>query len=389
MCGGNLAPGSNPGLSATPYKQVSGFEFEVSGQRETRNRKALGYVCQSRIKGAKQKKPGVRKLKSRNAKRETLNMESVLITGGAGFIGSNLALELERRYPDVRATVIDDFRSGDFGNLVGFRGDLVALDLSSVDLCARYRAGEFQAIFHLASITDTTLADPRQMIYNNVESFRRTAEFACRSGTPVVFASSAAVYGVCGSGQMSEDQPVRPANVYGFSKALVENLARRYAAASPEFRIVGLRYFNVYGPGETHKGAASSMIYQLAKQIRAGKRPRIFKCGEQSRDFVYVKDVVEATLLAVGAARSGIYNVGSGSATSFNVVVALLNKALGTDHDPEYFDNPYSFYQPHTEADLTRARRELGYTPRYSIDRGIPEYMKELTEAETRQHEER
>ena len=314
-------------------------------------------------------------------------MDSALITGGAGFIGSNLALELERRYPDIRATIIDDFRSGDFINLVGFRGDLVALDLASTDLRARYRAGEFQVVFHLASITDTTLADPRQMIYNNVEGFRRTAEFACQSGTPLVFASSAAVYGVCHSGKMSEDQPVRPANVYGFSKALVENLAKRHAAASRDSRIVGLRYFNVYGPGEAHKGVASSMIYQLAGQIRAGKRPRIFKYGEQKRDFVYVKDVVEATLLAADANHSGIFNVGSGRATSFNEVVALLNKALGTDHDPEYFDNPYSYYQPHTEADLTRVRGELGYAPRYSIDRGIAEYAKELMEADTRQPE--
>lgn len=311
-------------------------------------------------------------------------MESALITGGAGFVGSNLALELERRYPHIRTTIIDDFRSGEFRNLVGFRGDLVAQDLVSMDLLARFRPGEFQTVFHLASITDTTAADPRQMIFNNVEGFRRTAEFARLSGTPLVFASSAAVYGVCRSGRMTEDQRVRPANVYGFSKLLLENLARRYAAASPGFRIVGLRYFNVYGPGEAHKGAASSMIYQLARQIRAGKQPRIFKYGEQKRDFVYIADAVEATLLAADAQHSGIYNVGSGHATSFNEVVALLNKALGTDHDPDYFDNPYSFYQPHTEADVTHARAELGYAPKYPIDRGIAEYVKQLMEADTR-----
>jgi len=314
-------------------------------------------------------------------------MDSVLITGGAGFIGSNLALELERRYSDIRTTIIDDFRSGEFSNLVGLRGDLVAQDLASMDLCARFRPGEFQVIFHLASITDTTVADPRQMIFNNVEGFRRTAEFARLSGTPLVFASSAAIYGVCRSGHMPEDQPARPANVYGFSKVLLENLARRYAATSRNFRIVGLRYFNVYGPGEAHKGAASSMIYQLAGQIRAGKRPRIFKYGEQKRDFVYIKDVVEATVMAAEATRSGVYNVGSGRATSFNEVVALLNKALGTDQEPDYFDNPYSFYQPHTEADAALARAELGYDPRYPIDRGIAEYVKELIGGDTKRNE--
>jgi ADP-L-glycero-D-manno-heptose 6-epimerase len=314
-------------------------------------------------------------------------MESALITGGAGFVGSNLALELERRYPDIRVTIIDDFRSGEFSNLVGFRGDLVAQDLASLDLLGRFRSGEFQAVFHLASITDTTVTDARQMIQDNVEGFRRVAEFARLSGTPLIYASSAAVYGVCRSGRMREDQAASPANVYGFSKTLLENLARRYADASRDWRVVGLRYFNVYGPGEAHKGAAASMIYQLSEQIQAGKRPRIFKYGEQQRDFVYVKDVVEATLLAAEADRSGVYNVGSGRPTSFNEIIALLNKALGTDHDPDYFDNPYPFYQPHTEADVTRARAELGYAPGYPIDRGVAEYVKQLVEAGAGQHE--
>jgi ADP-L-glycero-D-manno-heptose 6-epimerase len=314
-------------------------------------------------------------------------MESALITGGAGFVGSNLALELERRYPDIRVTIIDDFRSGEFSNLVGFRGDLVAQDLASLDLLGRFRSGEFQAVFHLASITDTTVTDARQMIQDNVEGFRRVAEFARLSGTPLIYASSAAVYGVCRSGRMREDQAASPANVYGFSKTLLENLARRYADASRDWRVVGLRYFNVYGPGEAHKGAAASMIYQLSEQIQAGKRPRIFKYGEQQRDFVYVKDVVEATLLAAEADRSGVYNVGSGRPTSFNEIIALLNKALGTDHDPDYFDNPYPFYQPHTEADVTHARAELGYAPGYPIDRGVAEYVKQLVEAGAGQHE--
>ncbi len=314
-------------------------------------------------------------------------MQSVLITGGAGFIGSNLALELQRRHPDIRATIIDDFRSGDFNNLIGFRGDLIAQDLAAIDLRTHFRPGEFEVIFHLASITDTTVTHPRQMIFNNVEGFRRVLDFARPSRTPVVFASSAAVYGICTSGRMTEDQPLRPANVYGFSKVLLENLARRGAEASPDFRIVGLRYFNVYGPGEAHKGAAASMIYQMAGQIRAGKRPRLFRHGQQKRDFVYIRDAVDATLLAAGAGRSGMYNVGTGCATSFNEIVALLNRALGTDHEPEYFDNPHPFYQPHTQADVARVHAELGYSSKYPVERGIAEYVKQLKEADTRPHE--
>src|SRR5574337_1084896 len=101
-------------------------------------------------------------------------MEGALITGGAGFIGSNLALELERRYPDIRVTIVDDFRSGEFSNLIGFRGDLVAQDLASLDLLGRFQPGEFRVVFHLASITDTTVTDARQMIWSNVEGRQRS-----------------------------------------------------------------------------------------------------------------------------------------------------------------------------------------------------------------------
>jgi len=310
-------------------------------------------------------------------------MDRVLITGGAGFIGSRLALELERRYPNAQVTIVDDFRSGAFSNLIGFRGDLVAEDLASMDLRARFRPGAFDQIFHLASITDTTCADARVMIANNLEAFRRVVDYARPSRTPVVFASSAGVYGIRGGGRMAEDHPVRPATVYAFSKALLENLARREAVTLPGFRLIGLRYFNVYGPGEAHKGRAASMVYQLAAQMLAGRRPRIFKHGEQRRDFVHVNDAVEAALLAAAAEESGCYNVGSGRATSFNELVALLNRTLGTAYEPEYVENPYGFYQPHTEADLARAAERLGYAPTYAIEQGVAEYVKALMDGTT------
>jgi ADP-L-glycero-D-manno-heptose 6-epimerase len=191
----------------------------------------------------------------------------------------------------------------------------------------------------------------------------------------VIYASSAATYGIGSEGAMREDQPPAPANVYAFSKAQLDNLARLYARQSSSWKIVGLRYFNVYGPRETHKKLAASMIFQLYLQIKAGKRPRVFKSGEQKRDFVYVKDVVNLTIAALNAPRSGTYNCGSGAAFSFNEVIAELNKALGTKLDPEYFDNPYSFYQPHTEADLTAARNDLKYNPEYTPARGIADYV--------------
>ncbi len=301
-------------------------------------------------------------------------MRNILVTGGAGFIGSNLVLALQDRYPEAQLVVVDDFRSGDFRNLQGYRGDFVAADASRLDWQAQFKDLVFDAIFHLASITDTTVHDQFLQTHDNVEGFRRLLNYAEPAQTRVVYASSAAVYGI-GSSRMNEEQTPAPANIYAFSKVQLDNLARLYSRRNPAWRIVGVRYFNVYGPHEAHKKAAASMIYQLYLQMKAGKRPRVFRAGEQKRDFVYVKDVVALTISALSAPRSGVYNCGSGEAFSFNQVIAELNKNLGTHLEPDYFENPYSFYQPHTEADMTAARTDLKFTPRYSPAAGIADYV--------------
>ena len=305
-------------------------------------------------------------------------MQSILVTGGAGFIGSNLTLKLQEMYPAARMVVVDDFRSGDFKNLQRYRGDFVAADVSRLDWQAQFGDRTFDAIFHEASITDTTVHDQLLQTHDNVEGFRKLLEFAKPNHTPVVYASSAATYGIGKPGAMKEDQPTAPANVYAFSKVQLDNLAREYAARNKTWKIVGLRYFNVYGPRETHKKAAASMIYQLYLQMKAGKRPRIFKHGEQRRDFVYVKDVVRMTISALQAPKSGIYNCGSGVAFSFNEMIEALNRSLNTKLEPDYFENPYSFYQPHTEADLTAAKNDLKYEPEFPPAKGIADYVKLL-----------
>jgi ADP-L-glycero-D-manno-heptose 6-epimerase len=301
-------------------------------------------------------------------------MRNILVTGGAGFIGSNLTLALQERYPEAQLVVADDFRSGDFRNLQGYRGDFVAADISRLDWQTQFKDLTFDAIFHEASITDTTVHDQLPQTHDNVEGFRRLLDFAEPAQTPVVYASSAAVYGIASS-RMSEGQPPAPANIYAFSKVQLDSLARLYSRRNPAWRIVGARYFNVYGPREAHKKAAASMIYQLYLQMKAGKRPRVFRAGEQKRDFVYVKDVVAFTMNALSAPHGGVYNCGSGEAFSFNQIIAELNRNLHTTLEPDYFENPYGFYQPHTEADLTLSRAELKYCPRYSPATGIADYV--------------
>jgi len=290
----------------------------------------------------------------------------ILVTGGAGFIGSNLAKRLEADGNDV--VVLDNFSSGDFKTLVGFKGEVITGDLSSEP------KGPFDIIFHQASITDTTVLDQNKMMANNVEGFRKVLEWAQVRKARVVWASSASIYGNGKAPNRETDAP-SPLNVYAYSKLAMERMAERWNRKT-ELPIVGLRYFNVYGPGESHKGKFASMIWQLAQQMKAGKRPRIFKMGEQKRDFVCIEDVIQANLLAVKAKSSGVYNVGCGKPGTFNEVIAGLNKALGTSLESDYFDNPYTFTQDHTEADICAARKMLGYAPTYDLERGIEFYHK-------------
>src|SRR2546430_1767765 len=302
---------------------------------------------------------------------------SFLVTGGAGFIGSNLTLALQEKFPEARLTVIDDFRSGDFKNLRGYRGDFVAQNLATLDWWEQFGDEQFDAIFHLASITDTTLHDQFVQVHDNVESFRRLLKFARRKKMRIIYASSAATYGPATEASV-ESNGAAPANIYAFSKTIIDNIAIRAAEEDPDWVIIGLRYFNVYGPREAHKGVPASMVYHLAQQMRAGQRPRIFKHGEQKRDFIYVKDVVEGSILALEALESGIYNLGCGQARSFNELVDILNRCLGTNLPADYIENPHAHYQNFTEADLDKVRGAIGYQPQFPLEAGVKDYIKWL-----------
>ena len=283
-------------------------------------------------------------------------------------------MALQALLPEGRLTVIDDFRSGDFKNLAGFKGDVIAANLADLDWRRQFADERFDAIFHLASITDTTFHDQFVQVRDNVESFRRLLDFAQPSHTKVIYASSGSVYGAA-TETSSETDAVAPANAYAFSKAIMDNIALRRMPEVHEWILIGLRFFNVYGPREAHKGMPASMVYHLSRQMMAGNRPRIFKHGEQKRDFVYVKDVVEGLIRALDAYQSGIYNLGSGKAHSFNELVAVLNKSLGTSLEPEYIDNPHAHYQNFTEADLNKIRGALGYKPQFTLETGVKDYM--------------
>ncbi|HPW64806.1 MAG TPA: ADP-glyceromanno-heptose 6-epimerase [Candidatus Omnitrophota bacterium] len=301
------------------------------------------------------------------------HMKNVLVTGGSGFIGSNLVMELQSRFPEAFITVLEDFRSSSFKNLLGFKGDILAFNCADKSWMTWARGKKLDIIYHMASITDTTIHDQKLMMNDNVEGFRNILELGVEKKAPVIYASSAATYGTIDR-PIKESDAGRANNIYGYSKWIMDQLARSYYGKT---RVVGLRFFNVFGPKEDFKGHAASMIYQLCLQMMEGKRPRIFKWGEQKRDHIYVKDVVSAALMAHTSKQSTVMNLGTGRATSFNEIVDALNEALGTSLKPDYFDNPYaSFYQNFTQADMSHHEAMTGFRCKFATREGILDYVR-------------
>ncbi len=329
-----------------------------------------------------------------------------IVTGGAGFVGANLVAELASRDPEADILVVDDFRTGSHANLIEacarhemlFEHTVLPVGVEEIAWAGMIEEVEPAAVFHLGAITDTTADDERAMLEVNSESFGPMLAACVEADVPLVYASSAATYGTPGEAAdrvaFVESSAGMPNNVYGFSKWLMECEHRRVAAACAcagrgEPWVVGLRYFNVFGPGEARKGSMASMAYQLAKRMLAGERPRLFTGGEQARDQVSVHDVVDCTLAAAGMGtnerpRSGVYNLGSGRATTFNEVAEAVRDGLGLDAEAfaiEYFEMPASvraFYQDFTLADMSAAADGLGWTPKHDPIEAIRAYAGQL-----------
>ena len=319
------------------------------------------------------------------------NTKTILITGGAGFIGSNLAFYFQENYPDSRVVVLDLFRSnhtlsngnlksfGHFKNLIGFKGDVISGDINDKELLAQIASRyTFDYIYHEAAISDTTALEQDLMIQTNVNAFVDLLEIAVTHGANMIYASSGATYGDAPSPQVVGREA--PQNVYGFSKLMMDHTARQYAQKYPNLSIVGLRYFNVYGGREFFKNKTSSMVVQFGHQLLSGKNPKLFENSDQIlRDFIYIEDIIQANILAASPKESGVFNVGTGKARSFQSMVDILQHELGTSYACEYIPNPYiGRYQFHTEADIQTTRDILGYAPRFEFEEGIAAYVSEI-----------
>jgi len=317
------------------------------------------------------------------------NNKTILITGGAGFIGSNLAFYFQENFPKAKVVVFDIFRTGEtfdngnlksFGhykNLLGFKGEIISGDITKKEDLDRLRDYRFDYIFHEAAISDTTVSDQKIMIDTNLNAFRDILNMAEEMGASVVYASSGATYGNAPAPQTVGRE--EPANIYGFSKLMMDNLTYERIKYS-DISIVGLRYFNVYGPREYFKNSTASMVLQFGHQILSGKKPRLFKNSDKIlRDFIYIDDVIQANIKACNPKKSGVYNVGTGEARSFQDIVDILQRELGTDLECEYIPNPFiGRYQFFTQADIEPTREYLGYEPQVSLEEGIKRYIPEI-----------
>lgn len=317
-----------------------------------------------------------------------LDGKRLLITGGAGFIGSNLVNYFQQHHPQAQLIVFDSFRNqekfenghfkslGHYHNLLGFKGQVIAGSLNNPVDVAQMANVRFDYLFHQGAISDTTVTDQELVLRTNTNSFSTLLDYARGQNAKVIYASSAGVYGNSPApNKIGEGE--RPENIYGFSKLMMDRLAALYKQNHPEMSITGLRYFNVFGEHEFYKGTTASMILQLGLQALKHREIRLFKYGEQLRDFIYVEDVVQANVKAMSAERSGVYNVGTGQARSFNDIMHILQKLLGK-FDVDYMDNPYAFYQNHTEADISLTKEHLGFIPKFSLEEGIAKYVPEI-----------
>lgn len=297
-------------------------------------------------------------------------MARYLITGGAGFIGSHLCDALAGQGHDL--VVLDDLTSGNRANIAQLdgrirliEGDVVSGGLGGID-------GPFDAVVHLAALISgyDSLHDPDAYVRANIDGLLRVIDFVAANTVPrIVFASSSTVYGNKDAPALSEREVPAPISVYAATKLAGEHLLAMYGAMHG-FTHCSLRFFNVYGPRQAVDHPYANVTCKFSHAAATGAGIRLYGTGEQSRDFVYVDDVVRSLLLVLERSPSAVYNIGTGAQTSINRLISALEAISGTPFAVERLGEwPNDIRR--ISADLTRATDELGYRPGVSIDEGL------------------
>ncbi|OPX77842.1 MAG: ADP-L-glycero-D-mannoheptose-6-epimerase [Methanosaeta sp. PtaB.Bin039] len=290
----------------------------------------------------------------------------ILVTGGAGFIGSNLAEDLLSRGEEV--TVLDNMHTGTIQNLTGLQGPLEVIEASCNSLPSMDLHPD--RIYHLGIPSSSPMykKDP-YLVGQAINGFVAVLELARKCNARLVYASSSSLY----SGLQPphrEDMPIKVTDFYTEARLAMERLAELYKRLF-DVNSVGLRFFSVYGPKERAKEKYANMITQFLWDIVANRSPVIYGDGTQTRDFIYVKDVVSAMTKAMNSEYNGILNVGTGEAHSFNQAVDLISQRFGLEVKPSYVDNPIKNYVQHTLSDNSMAESAIGFKAQYTLEMGI------------------
>jgi UDP-glucose 4-epimerase len=300
-----------------------------------------------------------------------VKLGNVLVTGGAGFIGSNLVKEL---VGDNKVFVLDNLNSGNVINLDPFMNKIQLQVLDTEDIFQV----EFEphVIFHLGMYSSTPMyKENRNLVRKVVDGTLQMLEFAKRHNSRVVLASSSSIYNGHPVPQR-EDMVPMVTDFYTEARLIAERLTELYTKMFG-LRTICLRFFSVYGPGERSKGRYANLVSQFMWDLQEGRNPVIFGDGTQTRDFIYVKDVVDALVMAARSDKDGIFNVGTGTSYSVNDMVEKLMQAMGKRAQPVHMETPVSNYVMHTQADMTKTEHELGFKAKYPLDEGIRQVINE------------
>lgn len=296
---------------------------------------------------------------------------SLLVTGGAGFIGSNLVEDLLASGEEV--VVLDNLSTGSRQNLEGLPGKVKIIEASCLDLPKLEINPD--GIYHLGVPSSSPMykKDPF-LVGEAINGMIAVLELAKKSGCKVVYASTSSLY----SGQKPphrEDMEILVTDYYTEARFSMERIAELYKTLFG-VETVGTRFFSVYGPHEAAKKQYANIVTQFLWEMMAGRVPVIYGDGTQTRDFVYVKDVVCALRLAMDSDYTGAVNVGTGKSYSFNEVAELLADKMGLDIKAEHVDNPIKNYVAHTLADTSKAEDVLGFRAHFSLEKGISQLLK-------------